>query len=266
MIASPSSRASGVVLAVGLLVVLIGTGPVQAQPAAKTVSDTVALAPSGTVEIDTHKGSVAVATWDRAAVGYEVRIEPPIEGDDAPFTTLDVTHSGQNLELDADFPWRLQLFGVITISPGGTRRASFHYTVSIPESAHLEVDDHASEIQIADAKGHVTVDTHFGTVEASNLGGGLDFEAHKTSAQVSFSALTAPISIDTHAGPVDLTVPQGAGFNLETDLQRADQLTASKTLALPPLTEDGNYDGPVNGGGPRLFIESYSSDITLRTP
>lgn len=261
-----SSRASVVVLAVGVLLGLIGTGPAPAQPAAKTASDTVALASSGTVEIDTHKGSVTVATWDRAAVGYEVRIEPPGEGDETPFTTLDVTHSGQSLDLDADYPWRLQLFGVITISPGGTKRASFHYTVSIPESAHLEVDDHASTIRIADAKGPVVVDTHSGTVEASNLGGGLDFEAHETSAQVSFSALTAPISLDTHAGPVDLTVPRGAGFNLETNLRRADQLTASGTLALPPITEDGNYDGPVNGGGPTLSIESYGSDITLRTP
>jgi hypothetical protein len=267
MMGSSFSDLSGVgLITVGVLLSLIATGPVQAQPAAQTVRDTVALDPSGTVEIDTYKGSVTVTTWDRAAVGYEVVIEPPYDGDDVPFTHLDVRHSEEELELDADFPWRLQLFGVITISPGGTERAPFHYTVSVPASARLEIDDYASALQVADVKGDVVIDTYSGTVEASNLGGGLDLEAYETSAQVSFSGLTAPVSLDTYSGPVDLTLPSGAGFDLETDLQSANQLTVDGSLSLPPPTEDGNYDGPVNGGGPELSIESYGSTITLRTP
>lgn len=263
---SAPTHPSGVVLAVGLLLGIIGTGPVQAQPATKTVSDTVALDPSGTVEIDTRSGSITVQTWDRAEVAYEVRIESPTEGDDVALTTLDVTHSANELDLDADFPWRFQIPGVVTISPGGTERALFHYTVTIPQSAQLEIDDYASTTTIDGVKGAVLLDTYSGTIEASGLGGGLELEAYNTSAEISFSALTAPISVDTYAGPVRLTFPPGTGFDLETDLQRADQITASETLPLPSVTEDGNYDGPVNGGGPELSVESYSGTIELRTP
>jgi len=263
---APLPPPSSVVLMAGVLLSLIGAEPAQAQSVAKTVSDTVALDPSGTVEIDTYKGSVTVTTWDRSDVGYEVQIEPSSEGDDVPFTTLDVTHSNQELELDADFPWRLQLFGVITISPGGTERAKFHYAVKIPESAHLEIEDYASTTQVTGTKGDVVIDTYAGTVEASTLTGGLALEMYRATAELSFSALTAPISIDTYSGPVRLTLPAEAGFNLDTDLQRADQLTASETLSLPPVTDDDNYDGPVNGGGPELSIESYSGTIELRSP
>jgi hypothetical protein len=266
MMVSPSSRPSGVVLAVGLLLGLIGTGPGQAQPAAKTVSDTVALDPSGTVEIDNHRGSITVTTWNRTEVKYEVRIASPNEQDDLPFTTLDATHSDEELELDADFPWRIQIPGVVTISPGGSERAAFHYTVSVPESARLEIDDYASAIQVADVKGDVVIDTYSGTVKASNLAGSFALEMYGGTAQVSFSALTAPLSVDTYAGPVHLSLPMEAGFDLKTDLQSADQLTVDGSLSLPSPTEDGNYDGPVNGGGPKLSIESYSSTITLRTP
>jgi hypothetical protein len=255
-----------VVLAAGVLLSLLGLGSAPAQPTVKTASDTVALSPSGTVEIDTYKGSVAVETWDRAAVGYRVRIEPRNGSDDVSFTTLDVTHTEQELELEADSPWRIQIPGVLTISPGGTERASFHYVVTIPTTAHLEIDDHSSAIQIAEVGGTVVIDTYAGTVEASGLAGGLELEMYDGSARVSFSALTAPLSVDTYAGPVDITLPAGAGFDLETDLRRADQLTAGAALSLPTVTEDGDYDGPVNGRGPALSIESYSSPITLRTP
>lgn len=266
MMAALSSRSSSVILALGVLLGLIGPASVQAQPASKTVSDTVALAPSGTVEIDTRNGSVTVQTWERAEVAYEVRIESPVEGGDVALTTLDVTHSADELDLHADFPWRLQIPGVVTISPGGTERALFHYTVTIPQSAGLEVDDYASKTTIDGVEGPVALDTYSGTIEASDLGGGLELEAYDASAQISFSAFTAPISVDTYAGPVRLTLPLQAGFDLETDLQRPDQLSASETLPLPPRTDDGNYDGPVNGGGPDLSIESYSGTIELRTP
>ena len=264
--ASSSSRPSVAVLAVGLLLGLIGTGPGQAQPASKTVSDTVALNPSGLVEIDTRSGSITVQTWDRAEVAYEVRIASPNEGGDVALTTLDVTHSAGELDLDADFPWRFTIPGVVTISPGGTERALFHYTVTIPQSAQLEVDDYASTTTINDVQGAVLLDTYSGTIEASGLGGGLTLEMYDGSARLAFSALTAPVSLDTYGGSVRLTLPAGAGFDLNTDLERAAQLTANDAFSLPSPTDDGEYDGPVNGGGPALSVESYSGTIELRTP
>lgn len=247
---------------------LLGAGVTWAQPSSpsiKTVSDTVALDPSGTVEIDNHRGSITVTTWDRAQVGYDVLIEPANDGDDLPFTSLATTRSEDELELDPDFPWRFHIPGVITISPGGTERATFHYTVAMPKSASLQIDDYASTIEISGIEGSVEIDTYSGGVTGTNLSGGLDLEGHSGDAQVTLTRLTAPLSIDTFSGSVRLTLPEDAGFDLETDLTRADQLTASGTLSLPSPTK-GNYEGTVNGGGPLLSIQTHSGTVELRTP
>jgi hypothetical protein len=86
---------------------LMGTPVLHAQspPATKMVSDTVALPSSGTVKVDNYRGSITITTWDRAEVGYRVRIEPAAEGEDVQFTSLDVTRPAEEtLNLDPDFP------------------------------------------------------------------------------------------------------------------------------------------------------------------
>src|SRR5208283_3523242 len=49
----------------------------------KDVNRTVSLTPSGSVTIETHKGSIRVTTWDRAEVEIKARIESE------PGTTMD---------------------------------------------------------------------------------------------------------------------------------------------------------------------------------
>lgn len=49
----------------------------------KDVNRTVSLTPSGSVTIETHKGSIRVTTWDRAEVEIKARIEAE------PGTTMD---------------------------------------------------------------------------------------------------------------------------------------------------------------------------------
>ena len=236
-------------LVLGGLLWITGASVTQAQPApnVKTASDTLAVDPSSTVEVENQKGSITITTWDRDAVGYEVRIEPPAEDSDTPLTSLSVTQTKDELDLEPDFPWRLQIPGIITISPGGTERPVLHYTMSIPSSAQLEIDSYAS------------------TVEVSGVAGRIELDTYEADATLSFTALNAPVSIDTYSGSVRLTLPSDAGFNLETDLQSLDQLTAPDAFSLPPPSGD-EYEGPVNEGGPLLSIESYSGTIELRVP
>jgi hypothetical protein len=236
-------------LVLGGLLWITGASITQAQPApnVKTESDTLAIDPSSTVQIDNQKGSITITTWNRDAVGYEARIVPPNEDGDIPLTTLSVTQTENELDLEPDFPWRFQIPGVITISPGGTERPILHYTVSVPSSVRLEIDSYAS------------------TVDVSDVAGRLELDTYEADAALSFSALTGPVSVDSYSGSVQLTLPSDAGFNLETDLQRLDQLTASDALSLPAPSDD-EYEGPVNGGGPLLSLESYSGTIELRVP
>lgn len=244
-----SPRRQCLLLLLGGLLWITGLNGIQAQPApnVKTESDTLAVDPSSTVKVVNQKGSITITTWDRDAVGYEVRIEPPNDAGDTPLTDLSATKKEDELELEPDFPWRLQIPGVITISPGGAERPVLHYTVSVPASVQLEIDSYAS------------------TVDASGLAGSLKLDTYEADADLAFSALTGPVAIDSYSGSVRLTLPADAGFNLETDLQSLDQLMASDAFSLPAPSDD-EYEGPVNGGGTSLSIDSYSGTIELRVP
>lgn len=247
MLFSPSWQWLPLVL--GGLLWITGVSETQAQPVpnAKVASDTLAIDPSSTVQVDNKKGSITITTWDRDAVGYEVRIEPSNEDGDTPLTSLNVTQTEDEVDLEPDFPWRLQIPGVVTISPGGTERPVLHYTVSVPASVQLEIDSYAS------------------TVNVSGVSGSVELDTYEADADLAFAALNGPVSIDTYSGSVRLTLPTDAGFNLETDLQSLDQLTTSDAFSLPAPSDD-EYEGPVNGGGPLLSIESYDGTVELRTP
>ncbi len=254
-------------LLIGSVLWLFGSSPVQAQspPAVKTVSDTVAVNPSGRLEVDNRRGRISIETWDRDEVGYRVRIEPPNDGGDVSFTSLDVSHSESKVKLDPDFPWRFQIPGFITISPGGAERAVLHYTIAVPASIELELDAHRSTIDLSGLTGPVEIDLHSGSVTGTNLSGGLNLEIHSGKTRLTYTRFTAPISIDSFDGAVRLTLPAGVGFDLETQLSSADQLTAGESLSLPSPAET-NYEGPVNGGGPLVSIDAPSGTIELRTP
>jgi hypothetical protein len=290
-----------VLLASVFLLALTVQTPVHAQ--AQRITDTVSLDPDGAVSIDNHEGSITVTTWDRNAVQYEVEIDAP-EGSDAfRNTEIEVDHSNRSLRLataqrDRDddgswFSWN-----------GGGDIANVHYTIQMPRTARLTIDDHESDItvtglqaalridthegpiQVADQQGEVTIDshesrmdltnltgaltidTHEGDLTVENLRGGLELDAHDGTADVTFAALTDDIEIDTHEGRFTLTVPGDVGFDLRTDFNDDADLDSDfdiASLRIPDDDEDeANYRGAINGGGPRIDLEAHDGRFTLR--
>lgn len=232
-------------LAFGLMSLLClgDVAPVRAQsPETKVVSDTVTSADA--LEIENRTGSITVHPWDRDAIGYEVRIEPTGASEDSPLTTLSTTRAENRLTLAPDFPWRFQIPGLITIAPGGSKRPALHYTVTVPPSVQLHIDNYASSVDISGMEGPVTVDTYSGDV------------------QIEVAALKNPISVDTYSGPVRLLLPAEAGFNLDASVPSSNQIRVSDAFSLSSSSPDAD-EKPVNGGGPRIAIDSYKGPVEL---
>ncbi|NBB74403.1 MAG: DUF4097 family beta strand repeat protein [Bacteroidetes bacterium] len=289
-----------VLLASVFLLALTVQTPVHAQ--AQRITDTVSLDPNGAVSIDNHEGSITVTTWDRNAVQYEVEIDAP-EGSDAfRNTEIEVDHSNRSLRLattqrdrDDDGSW---------FSWNGGDIANVHYTIQMPRTARLTIDDHESDItvtglqaalridthegpiQVANQQGEVTIDshesrmdltnltgaltidTHEGDITVENLRGALEIDTHEGSADVSFAALTDDVEIDTHDGRFTLTVPSDVGFDLRTDFNDDADLDADFDIARLRIADDDedevNYRGAYNGGGPRIDLEAHDGRFTLR--
>lgn len=282
-----------------LLVGTIAAPSTHAQ--AQRTSETVSLDPNGSVSIDNHEGSITVTTWDRGNVQYDARIDAPEGSEQLENTEIRVDHSERALHLETTF-------GEDEESDWFSRNGDVppvHYTIQMPRTARLTIDDHESEIdvtglqaelridthegpiRIADQQGDVTIDshesrmdvqrvtgrltidTHDGEITVENLRGGFDLDTHDGSADVSFAALTDDVGIDTHDGRVTLALAPDAGFDLTTDFDDDADLDADFDLSSIRIADENddevNYRGTVNGGGPRIHLSAHDGRFTLRS-
>ena len=264
-------------LIVGLSLGVPQRAQAQSPPGSKTRSDTVDLSSTGKVEIDNRMGSITVTTWDRAQVGYEVTLAPS-EGDSVVATDFDIDHSDDELSFGHDHSWSIRIPGLLTISPDGTSEPVGHFRVVMPETAHLEIDDYDSTIEVSGVRGNVNIDTHAGTVTAEEVGGNVrletfssaatasglrgetEFETHSGRITAAFEEFSAESSAETHSGPLYFYFPSDTGFVLETDAD-SSQFTIDEAFGAPSKNDDR---WSFNGGGPDLFVETFSGTVEVR--
>ncbi|PSQ75671.1 MAG: hypothetical protein BRD35_08435 [Bacteroidetes bacterium QH_7_62_13] len=281
------------------LVLAIGGSPLHAQPHERTVRDTVSVG-DGPVSIDNREGSITVSTWGRDEVAYRARIVSEQVEEAVQQTRVDIDRSGGGLSLttnydDVEGQWTFgpRAFGYVKTDP------PVHYTIRMPESVALQVDDHESDIDVSglsdavridthegdtritdhsgraevsshegqtvlrEMTGNLIVETHEGAVTVDGLSGRLDLETHDGRADVRIDALKEIVA-DTHEGVVTLSVPASSGFDLSTDLGNEATLEESIDLSSARRGEN-DYRGSVRGGGPLLRLTSHEGRITLRS-
>lgn len=276
------------------LLLAVSVPAAHAQPAERTVSDTVSLNADGTVYIENHDGAITVTPWDRSEVQYEARItHERQEGVDN--TRIRVDASGRALRLETDFDdipkeniW------------GGRSAPKVYYTLKVPAAASVVVDDHESSINIrglsgrveidthdgsmslTDLSGDVEIDTHDGSVELANVTGSLEVDTHDSDVRaiglrgpveidthdgdidMQFAALDGPITIDSHDARATITLPDGTGFDLDSDMGRDADLDIEPDLMVSNIGGDG-IRGKANGGGPRIRVSSHDGELRIRT-
>jgi len=174
-----------------------------------------------------------------------------------------------------------------------------HYTIRAPRRLELELKDHKSrltlahlegridldsykgEIQLSDLQGTLRLETYKGVLEADNLRGALVLNTYKGEVKLSHLrssvqaetykgeitirglALEGDSRLETERGRIELVLPANQSFTLDARIgRRADfwnDFEMTTTLA-----NDYRTRGQVNGGGPRLEVESNRGTIFLR--
>jgi DUF4097 and DUF4098 domain-containing protein YvlB len=190
----------------------------------KDVNRTVALHANGSVEIETHKGSIRVSTWDRQEVEIQARIEAE------PGTTMDRRRfDGTDVHIDAspdsvriktyypDFNW-------CCFSDNGTN-PEVRYTVRMPKTAQLTIRDHRSEIEVSGLQGALNLTTYRGTARVHSLGGALRLDSYRGDVSVEFSSFNAESKVTTYRGTIELSMPKSSRLDLEASLGRHGRST-----------------------------------------
>jgi len=229
----------------------------------KDVNRTVALPANGSVEIETHKGSVRVSTWDRAEVEIQARIEaePGTIMDRRRFDATDVhiDSSADTVRIKTyypDFNWCCNL--------ESETNPEVRYTIKMPKTAQLTIRDHRSETEVTGLQGTLNLTTHRGTARVHGLGGALHVDTHRGDIQVEFSSFTANSTIKSYRGKVDLSMPKSSRLDLQTNLGRRGSIDTDFSVMTRAISRRGEtVHGAVNGGGPSLHIETERGEVRL---
>ena len=294
-------------LAAALLVLPLLAGAALAQDDTRTLSDTVPLAADGRVSIDTYKGSITVTTWDRDEVRYAVTVAPDGDPELVADTRTAIDRSDTRIRFETDYDdaqttasrdggWRSMFTG------SGTRLPFAHYTLTIPRTASLDINDYKSEIDVRDLQAELNVETYKGTMQLEAIDGPADVETYKGSGtlraitgalsldtykgrlrvedltgsvevdtykgdvEVIFAEATGDVEAETYKGEVTVYLPAGTGFDLDAELGDRADLRGDFDVERfrSGEDEDNDYRGAVNGGGIEMEFDSYKGTFRIR--
>lgn len=238
--------------------------------------------------LQTDKGSVLLTSWDRNQVEISARIDAPkneseeygklaVEG-----ARIDVTGDKRMLTVRSNFdavPYKDNTLGQSKTLP------DIHYEIRAPRNLNLRLEVDRSKLEVrgftgrarlqadrsplvaSDLEGdiHITIDR--GSTELTNLRGSLKVETDRTNGQVRALRLSGDSSIEIDRGTFDLGLSQSQGLNLVANLSKRSGFNSDFEIAMPPIgkgRDKKSFEATINGGGPRLLIESDRGVINLK--
>ena len=228
----------------------------------KRVHKTISLGADGSVSLDTHNGTIVVTTWNQPTVDVNARIEPGewTSSEDVEKTQIKVTGSGNSVRIESDYsdvPTRFTWFGVSRNLP------LVHYTISMPATARLSIEDHNANVRVTGLRNDLRVSSHNGSVEVADLDGAAEIETHNGDVRVAYSRFAKSSSIETHNGGIDLRLPTSSRFHVNANGHHMDVNSEFPTVVTKSPRE-GRYVGDVNGGGPELRVSTHNGSLRLR--
>lgn len=231
-----------------------------------------ALEQDGRVVIDTYKGSITVSTWSKAEVELHVKIEADggsrSDEENVALTEIQMDSSPRELRLETDYHRTRSSRSFLGFTDNDGNRPFVHYTVTMPATADLVIEDYKSESSIRGLSADLRFESYKGTLEASGIAGAINLETYKGDVDLAIVKLGGDCRLETYKGSIRIRLPKGAGFELDAELGRRADL--SSDFDIDGLREghdrdEREYRGPVNGGGPVIRMESYKGKLRLMT-
>ena len=230
----------------------------------KDYEESYSFSSTGTVSVDTYKGSITVETWNKDEVYFHAVVEPDTDGwnPTSPEEQLErcevrVNYSENYLSLESDYKeshgW------------GSSNRAFVHYTIKMPATAELKIDDYKSDTKINNLISDLDLETYKGRVSINNFSGKLNLETYKGDVNVGYTELKENCSFDTYKGEVTLSLPSKAKFNFDFEMGKKGDYSSDFDMMLKKYdSDDGDFKGQVNGGGATIKFSTYKGEISLR--
>lgn len=190
-------------------------------------------ASSGTLVLDSDRGSIKVETWDQKAVEILV------------FKKASTQNRLDNFEVTFEQNGR-----IIEVEGDGGSRVSVEYEIRVPKEFDLDLKTGGGSISIGDIKGDVKVKTSGGSIKTGNVDGDVDVDT--SGGSIKLGNITGKSKIDTSGGSI--TVKQG-GIELNAE-------TSGGSINIGPSMGDVDVDtsgGSIKIGASKGKIKAHTS-------
>lgn len=261
-------------MGIGLATLALSAAAVTQAADTKEFHRTLAVDRDGVVSVKTYKGTVAVTTWDRPEVRVDALVEP--DGDDREsrdsvrWTEVRISGGGGSVEIRSDYEevkrHEHRFLGLFDFETGSL--PFVRYTIKMPATARLAIDDYKSGINVADLKADLKVHTYKGSVRITNLDGAARVHTYKGDVHAAFARFSSASQFDTYKGEIDVSLPKDSRFELSAETGRhgdIDSDFAMTTRASSRWARSARAAGAVNGGGPELRMKTYRGTLRLRS-
>lgn len=132
-------------------------------------------------------------------------------------------------------------------------------------SGTLHADTSGGSITVKNFAGPAHLDTSGGGIRVENVGGAVDASTSGGSIAARLIApLPGAVKLDTSGGGITVEVPATAAFDLEADTS-AGSVKCDLPIVIAGKKEHDHLHGAVNGGGPKVKLDTSAGGIHIRT-
>ena len=225
----------------------------------------------GRLFVETYKGTLEIAAWDKAEIEIVARIEAERSGrrsrDDVQNTEVRIDLSMNSARIKTDYD-RIRhhdsFLGFLEL--GSDELPLVHYKIKVPVKTSVEVKDYKSITSIDDIQSDVVIDSYKGEVDVSRLSGSVDVKTYKGKAKVDVANLAGRSRVETYKGEIDVRLPKGKGFDLDAEVGKGAHFRSDFELDRDRSRDRRKgYDVrvAVNGGGPVVRLKCDKGTVRL---
>ncbi|HYE33700.1 MAG TPA: hypothetical protein VEH27_19930 [Methylomirabilota bacterium] len=128
----------------------------------------------------------------------------------------------------------------------------------------LKADTSGGNVSVSGVKGAATLKTSGGNIQARDLASSVNAKTHGGNVHARFSkAPPADCTLETSAGTITVEVPGDAAFTAYGRTS-AGRVSTDFNANVSNKFAQGKIDAQINGGGPKITMESNAGDIRIR--
>jgi hypothetical protein len=145
----------------------------------------------------------------------------------------------------------------------GGRQINVKYHVTVPAGVNVRLNNQNGSLDASGLKGTLTIETGNGSVKGRDLSGPVEASATNGTVRLDMAAVASGgIKAETVNGAVTLSIPSSAKADVQATCVNGGVSVEGLKLDGPETTRR-RVEGRLNGGGPKVVLETTNGGIKL---